>query len=113
MQMQEYKRALYDFSAAIRAAQKKDQDPHDIAEYYLYAGQCNQFLGQYQEAVQHYEYGISKNENNGELFFHLGLAYVSLQEYEKGNEMFKKASEKTTGMSEATKFKIHLNQGIN
>jgi len=39
--MQEYKRALYDFSAAIRAESKKDNDPLKLGEYYMYAGQCN------------------------------------------------------------------------
>ena len=41
MAMQEYKRGLYDFSAAIRAEQKKESSSqnHDyLAEYYMYAG---------------------------------------------------------------------------
>ena len=39
MAMQEYKRGLYDFSAAIRAEQKKEVKSDDhLAEYYLYAG---------------------------------------------------------------------------
>ena len=38
MHMQEYKRELYDFSAAIRAESKKDNDPIKLAEYYMYAG---------------------------------------------------------------------------
>ena len=41
MHMQEYKRALYDFSAAIRAESKKDNDPIKLGDYYMYAGQCN------------------------------------------------------------------------
>ena len=39
MAMQEFKRALYDFSAAIRAEQKKDNGlASELAEYYMYAG---------------------------------------------------------------------------
>jgi hypothetical protein len=41
MHMQEYKRALYDFSAAIRGETKKDNDPHKLGDYYMHAGQCN------------------------------------------------------------------------
>ena len=38
MHMQEYKRALYDFSAAIRAEAKTSNRNSDLAEYYMYAG---------------------------------------------------------------------------
>lgn len=42
MQMQDFKRALYDFSAAIRAEQKKENlIASELADYYMYAGQCN------------------------------------------------------------------------
>ena len=49
MAMQEYKRGLYDFSAAIRAEQKKEnrdvKSDENLSEFYLYAGQCNHMLG--------------------------------------------------------------------
>jgi tetratricopeptide (TPR) repeat protein len=78
MQMQDFKRALYDFSAAIRAEQKKDNlIASELADYYMYAGQCNQMLGQYDEAISHYNYGIEKNNQSVELFYNRGLAYVS------------------------------------
>jgi hypothetical protein len=35
--MQDYKRALYDFSAAIRVETKK-QDNDRLAKFYMYAG---------------------------------------------------------------------------
>lgn len=38
MYLQEFKRALYDFSAAIRAEQHRGASPSDLAEYYMYAG---------------------------------------------------------------------------
>lgn len=40
MQMQDYKRALYDFSAAIRFETKSSRgtDARKLAEYYMYAG---------------------------------------------------------------------------
>jgi tetratricopeptide (TPR) repeat protein len=79
MYFQEYKRALYDFSAALRA--DVNGSPSDIADYYMYAGQCNQYLGQYEEALAHYNEGISKNSDSGELYFHRGLAHVSLTNF--------------------------------
>jgi len=43
MQMQDYKRALYDFSAAISRETKKgvSADSDKIAKYYMFAGQAN------------------------------------------------------------------------
>lgn len=97
MSMQDFKRALYDFSAAIRAEQKKDGLASELAEYYMYAGQCNQMLGQYEEALAHYNYGIQKNSESGELFFNRGLAHVSLKNFERGIEDFQKALNFTVG----------------
>ena len=56
MHLLEYKRALYDFSAAIRAEGRVPGggSPSFLAEFYMYAGQCNQMLGQYEEALAHY-----------------------------------------------------------
>lgn len=90
MAMQDYKRALYDFSAAIRAEQNKQSNASatDLAEYYMYAGQCNQMLGQYHEALAHYKYGIDKNSAFGELYYHQGLAWVSINKYQNGIDDF-------------------------
>ena len=40
-------------------------------------------LGQYEEALSHYNYGIARYSENWEIFFHRGLAYVSLTNFEK------------------------------
>jgi len=67
MAMQDYKRALYDFSAAIRAESKPDEKKEvnkNLAEYYMYAGQCNQNLGQYEEALAHYDIAKKKDDKN-------------------------------------------------
>ena len=118
MAMQDYKRALYDFSAAIRAAQKRDQTdadkdrPEKLCEHYMNAGICNQMLGQYEEALAHYNYGIQKYSEKGDIFFHRGLANVSLERYQKGIDDFNNAL-KCTLSSDAMKYKVHLNLGIN
>jgi tetratricopeptide (TPR) repeat protein len=57
----------------------------------MYAGQCNQMLGQYEEALSHYNYAIAKNNEHGEIYFHRGLAFVSLTNFDKGIEDFQQA----------------------
>lgn len=115
MAMQDYKRALYDFSAAIRAEQIKQSNASatDLAEYYMYAGQCNQMLGQYHEALAHYKYGIDKNSAFGELYYHQGLAWVSINKYQNGIDDFQKALQHLPNNGDNLKFKIWLNLGIN
>ena len=82
MHMQEYKRALYDFSAAIRAEAKeqKDYSKNNLAWYYQFSGQCNLLLGQYEEALIHFDIGLSKNETKP-LYFYRGITNVSLQRF--------------------------------
>ena len=93
MAMLEYKRALYDFSAAIRAEGRQPNGGMNssLAEYYMYAGQCNQMLGQYEEALAHYQIGINKQSDYGEIYFHRGLANVSLTKFNEGITDFQEA----------------------
>lgn len=132
MEMQDYKRALYDFSAAIRAQQnaatraeqsgatraeqnkQSNASPTVLAEYYMYAGRCNQMLGQYHEALAHYKYGIDKDSAFGELYYHQGLAWVSINKYQNGIDDFQKALQHHQPKDgDNLKFKIWLNLGIN
>ena len=49
------------------------------------AGQCNYYLGQYEEALAHYEIAKSKDKDNflsGEILYNKGLANASLMRYE-------------------------------
>lgn len=64
--------------------------------------------------MAYYDYGIKKSTENTEIFFHRGLAHVSLHNYEKGIEDFEVAN-KTPPSSpgDTIKFKILLNLGIN
>ena len=42
MQLNDFKRAMYDFSAAIRAETKSSNSiQSDLATYYMFAGMCN------------------------------------------------------------------------
>ena len=71
-------------------------------------------LGQYEEALAYYDYGIKKSADNTEIFFHRGLAHVSLHNYQKGIEDFEVANKTPPSSSgDAIKFKIPLNLGIN
>lgn len=63
MMMHDYKRALYDFSAAIlnetRYSNKQplsqNKTENSLALFYLHGGQCNYYLGQFEEALAHYK----------------------------------------------------------
>ena len=90
MMMHDYKRALYDFSAAIlnqtRSAHKQPttiKNEGGNALFYMCAGQCNYYLGQYEEALAHYD--IAENQDDGNLrgliFYNKGLANASLMNY--------------------------------
>ena len=70
-------------------------------------------LGQYNEALAHYSYGLDKNRESGELYYHRGLAQVSINEYGKGIEDFQKAMQILPSSGDTMKFKILLNLGIN
>jgi len=95
MQMQDYKRALYDFSTAIKIESKKvPNDNEKIAKYYMLAGQANQMLGQYEEALTHYEIAIKKKNSDGIFYYNRGLTYSTLQRFDEAKKDFNTALEK-------------------
>jgi tetratricopeptide (TPR) repeat protein len=69
-------------------------------------------LGQYEEAILHYNYGITRYSEKGDIFFHRGLAHVSLENYLRGIDDFNQAL-KCSLISESLKYKVYLNLGIN
>lgn len=95
MAMQEYKRGLYDFSAAIRAEQKKEnrdvKSDENLSEFYLYAGQCNHMLGQFEEAILHYNFAYEKNKDSAEVLFHRGQSHVAINAFHEGIKDFMQA----------------------
>lgn len=113
MQMQDYKRALYDFSAAIRVEFKKGAncDPDELSNYYMLAGQANQLLGQYEEALTHYEIAIKKKNSDGLIFYNRGITYSTLQRFEEAKRDFNTAIEKGN-LQDPDKYKNFLNLGV-
>jgi tetratricopeptide (TPR) repeat protein len=65
--------------------------------------------------LAHYKEGLKNQSENGPLYFHKGLAHVSLTEFEEGIENFKLAAKHTTQSSgdSELRFRILLNWGIN
>ena len=111
MHMTDYKRALYDFSAAIlNQTRHEGKQPSQIksegglASYYskfhefawltsnrvVYGGMCNYHLGQYEEAIAHYDIAKAKHEQPpagdgpllGQILYNRGLAYSSLMRFD-------------------------------
>ena len=95
MMMHDYKRALYDFSAAFFNQDRlptKQPPPGQIkheqggaALFYMHAGQCNYYLGQYEEALAHYDIARARDGDSGPLksaiYYNKGLANASLGRY--------------------------------
>ena len=51
----------------------------------MHGGQCNYYLGQYEEALAHYEIAINKTSDTqlqGLIWYNKGLADASLMKYE-------------------------------
>ena len=51
-------------------------------------GQCNYYLGQYEEALAHYEIASNRPNNDltGEILYNKGLANASLMRYDDAIE---------------------------
>lgn len=101
MLLDDYKRALYDFSAAIlnetryNSSQKYQvKSPDSLAHYYTEGGICNYYLGQFEEALAHYEIAIKKEEMSGskdnvllgKIYYNKGLALSSLKRFDAAIE---------------------------
>ena len=101
--MHDYKRALYDFSAAIlsetrytgKNAELDKVRSVGLPTFYMYGGQCNYYLGQYEEALAHYEIALAKsrdrdnkdsNDIKSKIFYNRGLANASLNRYQDAIE---------------------------
>ena len=95
MMMHDYKRALYDFSAAIlNETRSPNKQPYSLgvkqeggnALFYMCGGQCNYYLGQYEEALAHYEIALQKDKDKqltGLIYYNKGLANASLMRYDE------------------------------
>lgn len=100
MMMHDYKRALYDFSAAIlnetRSLSRTQninlagvKNEGGLALFYMCGGQCNYYLGQYEEALAHYVIAKQKdkkapasdNKLKSQICYNMGLANASLMRY--------------------------------
>ena len=93
MMMQDYKRALYDFSAAFfNQDRHENKQPNAIVKpepscsglFYMSAGQCNYHLGMYTEALAHYAVATKRDRENyleGQIAYNRGLANASLTNY--------------------------------
>ena len=52
----------------------------------MYAGQCNYYLGQYEEAIAHYDIATTRDRDDylkKEICYNMGLANASLGQYQK------------------------------
>lgn len=95
MMMHDYKRALYDFSAAIlNETRYYNKQPYGqgvkqeggLAMFYMSGGQCNYYLGQFEEALAHYKIAQARDKEGNlksQICYNKGLANSSLMRYEE------------------------------
>lgn len=61
----------------------------------MYAGLCNHNLGQYEEALVHFDISISKNDKEPKIYFNRGSTYTSLQKFDLACADFSQAITKS------------------
>ena len=79
----------------------------------MQGGLCNYYLGQYEEALAHYDIAISKYEKGqgdllGTIFYNRGLANASLMRYEMAAEDQKNAIEKMGEQNNTSPMRFQL-----
>lgn len=62
-----------------------------ISEHWNYAGQCYYELGQYEEALRHYESAIKKDNANGLFFFNRAQVKAKLDKLDECIEDYQNA----------------------
>lgn len=67
-------------------------------------------LGQYEEAIAHYNIALDACQTNWEIFYNRGLTYLSLQNFEKAVEDFGKAM--SPDLEKKIQYKIQFNLGV-
>ena len=123
MMMHDYKRALYDLSAAIlnetrylsRQPYSQIRSEGGLALFFMCGGQCNYYLGQYEEALAHYQIALTKDKDKGEsltglIYYNKGLANASLMRYQEAIEDFEQSLEKTQESNK--KYQAHFQLGV-
>ena len=135
MALGHFMEALMDFSVSIKlqkAALKKlresatynstnvndkKKEGSPLEHYYRNAGQANFELGQFNEALQHFEKAF-REDPSGHNYLNRGMAYMKLCLYEDAAADFGKALAKYVIMNDNDKpphnqYKVHYNMGIN
>lgn len=69
-----------------------ESNPTDL-ESLIWYGRRTAYLGQYQNAIAIFTYGIEKFPNEPKLYRHRGHRYISIREYEKAISDLEKAAE--------------------
>ena len=79
--------AIKNFEHCITSKEKLDF-------YYLNIGNCYRELSNFQDSLKYYEQALSKNPNNYEIFFNLGILYLSIpKNFNKAISFFEKSIE--------------------
>lgn len=94
----DFARAIPDFTMAIKldSSPNSNADPKTIAEHWNFCGQCYYELGQYEDALRHYESAVKKDSQNGNYYFNRALVKAKLDKLEDAIADYNKALEYLT-----------------
>ena len=91
----DFARAIPDFTMAISidSSQKSNAEPKQIGEHFNFCGQCFYELGQYEDALRHYESAVKKDDKNGNYFYNRALVKSKLDKLDDAIADYNKAIE--------------------
>ena len=82
------------FLEAIKSFEHCITSKEKLDFYYLNIGNCYRELSNFQDSLKYYEQALSKNPNNYEIFFNLGILYLSIpKNFNKAISFFEKSIE--------------------
>lgn len=104
--------AIPDFTMAIKldSSPNSNADPKQIADHWNFCGQCHYELGQYEEALRHYESAVKKDNQNGNYFYNRALVKSKLDKLDDAIADYVKAIEYLTDNNYM--YQAHFNKGV-
>ena len=108
----DFARAIPDFTMAIKldSAPNSGADPKQIGDHWNFCGMCYYEMGQYEDALRHYESAIKKDNSNGLYYFNRAVVKGKLDKLEQAIDDYTKAIENNPENS--YKFNSLFNRGV-
>ena len=108
----DFARAIPDFTMAIKldSSQGANADPKQVADHWNFCGQCYYELGQYEDALRHYESAIKKDNQKGDYYYNRALVKSKLDKLDDAIADYVKAIEFLTDPTYI--YQARFNKGV-